>query len=603
MQYKKVFRTLAFALILSLSLLMIAIPATPALAALMGSISLSSYNGPVGTSVTVNGLGFTPDRAYTVTFGTITVATGYCDGTGAFITVFSVPTKARGQYAVTATTSAGDACNSTNFTIRSKVTLSASSGSVGDAVTVDGTGFKASSSVTIYFDDTSVGSATTDADGSFSDATFTVPERLAGTYNVKGEDADDDSPTTIFTISANIIITPTSGSVGDTVTVNGTSFAISSNITLYFDATNVGSAITNATGSFSNITFTIPSTSRGDHTIKAEDASSNEATTTFTVAHKIAITPTTGAPGMTVTVNGSGFGASKPITIKYNAAVVTTTPATVNTDATGNFTTSFTVPDSVAGTYVVEVSDGTHSASANFAITINLVLDETTSEASPGHVGMEVTISGTGFTPNTQVKITYTSTPIVVATVSSDSEGAFSATFKIPKSEYGAHTITASDGTNTLETTFFMEQTAPATPKLQQPPNGEEAESRAVFDWQDVTKDITDANEMSTPVTYDLQIATDAEFTNILLERTELTASGYALLKGESLESTDKEAPYYWRVRAVDAASNAGAWTSARTFYVSAFDWFLYGLIGAGVIIVFFFGFLAGRKSKRSSYY
>ena len=603
MQYNKVLRTLACALILSLTLLLIAIPATPAPAALMGSISLSPYSGPVGTSVTVNGLGFTPDSAYTVTFSTTTVATGYCDGTGVFIATFSVPTKARGQYAVTATTSAGDACNSVNFTITSKITLSASSGSVGDAVTVGGTGFKASSSVTIYFDSTSVSSATTDANGSFSNATFTVPESLAGTHNVKGKDADDESPTTVFTISANITVTPTSGSVGDTVTISGSSFANSSNITIYFDTTSVGTAYTNATGGFSNITFTIPSTSRGDHTIKAEDASSNKATTTFTVAHKIAITPTSGAPGMTVTVNGSGFGASKTITIKYNAAVVTTTPATINTDASGSFTASFTVPASVAGTYAVEISDGTYTASANFGITINLILDETTSEASPGYVGMPVTINGTGFTPNTQVKITYTSTPIVVATVSSDSEGTFSATFKIPKSEHGAHAITASDGTNTLEAAFFMEQTAPASPKLQQPPNGEKAESRTLFDWQDVTKDISDANELSTPVTYDLQIASDAEFTNILLERTELTASGYTLLKGESLESTDKEAPYYWRVRAVDAASNAGAWTSARTFYVSAFNWFLYGLIGAGVIIVFFIGFLAGRKSKRSSYY
>ena len=96
MQYNKVLRTLACALILSLTLLLIAIPATPAPAALMGSISLSPYSGPVGTSVTVNGLGFTPDSAYTVTFSTTTVATGYCDGTGVFIATFSVPTKARG---------------------------------------------------------------------------------------------------------------------------------------------------------------------------------------------------------------------------------------------------------------------------------------------------------------------------------------------------------------------------------------------------------------------------------------------------------------------------------------------------------------------------
>ena len=88
-----------------------------------------------------------------------------------------------------------------------------------------------------------------------------------------------------------------------------------------------------------------------------------------------------------------------------------------------------------------------------------------------------------------------------------------------------------------------------------------------------------------------------------MLEKTALTTSGYALLKGERLESTEKEAPYYWRVRAVDAASNTGDWTSSRTFYVGGFNWGLYCLIGAGVLLAFFLGFWAGRKSKSSEYY
>jgi hypothetical protein len=597
-RYNKVFRILALAVILSL--LMLAIPATPALA--VGTITITPTTGAVGTTVTISGTGFIGE-SYTVNFGTTNVAYGPCDDSGNFSTSFSVPAKARGQYLVTVTTSASDTSNSISFTITSNVTLSSSSGGVGDTVTVGGTGFKASSSVTIYFDSTNVGTATTDANGSFSGATFTVPESLRGTHTVKGEDAEGESPTVNFTITQKVTVTPTSGSVGDTVTVNGTGFAASSNITIYFDSISVGTATTDATGGFPNTTFAIPSTSRGNHTIKAEDASSNYATATFAVAHKITITPATGAPGMTVTVNGSGFGASKPVTIKYNAAAVTTTPATINTDSTGSFSASFTVPASVAGTYAVEASDGTYSASANFAITINITLSEITSEASPGHVGMPITISGAGFKPNSQIKITYTSTPTEVATTSSDNQGAFSATFEIPKSEHGAHIIKASDGTNTLQTNFFMEQTAPATPKLQLPASGEEAKSRAVFDWETVTKDVNDADEPSTPVTYDLQIASDADFSNIVLEKTELTTSGYTLLKGERLESTAKEAPYYWRVRAVDAASNASDWTSSRTFYVSGSDWGLYCLIGVGVLLIFFLGFWAGRRSKRSGYY
>ena len=374
MQYNRVFRTLALALIFSL--LMLAIPATPALASI-GAILISPNTGPVGTTVMITGSGFTASTGYAVKFGTTTVVLLSCDGSGGFSTSFPVPAKARGQYAITVTTDAGppDTSNAPTFTITPKITLSPSSGGVGDTVTVDGTGFAASSSsVTIYFDSTSVKTVTTDANGSFNDATFTVPESYGGTHTVKGKDADGDSPTVNFTITQKVTVTPTSGAVGDTVTINGSGFAASSNITIYFDTTSVGTATTNATGSFTNNTLAIPSTSRGSHTIKAQDASSNYATATFTVAHKITITPTSGAPGMTVTVNGSGFDASKPLTIKYNAAAVTTTPATVNTDATGSFTASFTVPAGGAGTYAVEVSDGTYTASTNFTITINITL-------------------------------------------------------------------------------------------------------------------------------------------------------------------------------------------------------------------------------------
>jgi len=600
MKHIRVFSILALAIIFSL--LMLAIPATPALAlGLVGTITISPTTGPVGTTVAISGTGFTGASTYTVKFDTTTVATGTCDGSGDIVTNFSVPAKDRGQYAVTVTTTAPDTSNSINFTITPKVTLSPSSGHVGDTVTVNGSGFNASSSVTIYFDTTSVKTVTSDANGSFSDTTFTVPESYEGTHTVKGKDADGDSSTVNFTISPKVTITPTSGAVGDIITINGTGFADSSNVTIYFDSTNVGTATTNATGSFSNNTFAIPSTSRGSHTIKAQDADSNYATATFVVAHKITITPTSGAPGMTVTINGSGFGASKSVTIKYNGAVVTTNPATINTDATGNFTASFTVPTGGAGTYAVEVSDGTQSASTNFTVTTAITLSTITSEASPGYVGMKMTVSGTGFKPSSQVTITYTTTPVIVATTTSDIQGGFSVSFKIPKSEHGAHIITASDGTNTLEAIFIMERTAPATPKLLLPPNDEKAKSRPFFDWENVTKGVNNADEPSTPVTYDLQIASDADFIDIVLEKTELASSGYTLLKGEKLESTGKEAPYYWRVRAVDAASNAGDWTNARTFYVGS-NWGLYFLIGFGVLLVFFFGFWAGRRSKRSYY-
>jgi len=495
------------------------------------------------------------------------------------------------------------------------ITLTPTSGVPGATVTVNGTDFDAYKTTVIYifFNQIYTGrTATVNNDGTFT-ATFTVP--TSTTTGLKYVTVQHSSPAyepgtyqlamaTFTVLTCQITISPTAGYVGDTVTASGSGFAANTDVTIYFDSTSAKTTTTDASGNFSAVTFTVPPSSKGAHAVKGKDPDNESPSVNFSVSQKISVTPTGGAPGLPVTVNGSGFATDKTITIKYNAVAVTTTPATVKTDAlNGSFSASFIVPSGVAGTYAIEASDGTNSASANFAVTINVTLSQTTSEASPGYVGMEITLSGTGFKPNTQIRITYTSTTITVATVNSDNEGAFSATFDIPKSEGGTHTIAASDGTNTLQATFFMEQTAPAVPKLLVPTSGEKAKSRTVFEWENVTKDASDDDELSLPVTYDIQIATDDEFSNVVLERTGLTTSGYALLEEEALKPTKKEAPYQWRVRAVDAASNVGDWTNPRTFYISGSAWGLYALIGAGVLVIFFLGFWAGRKSKRSAYY
>ena len=94
------------------------------------------------------------------------------------------------------------------------------------------------------------------------------------------------------------------------------------------------------------------------------------------------------------------------------------------------------------------------------------------------------------------------------------------------------------------------------------------------------------------------------DFTNILLDKTGLTTSEYTLTEAEKLESTKKDAPYYWRERAVDAASNASEWTGAGEFsvgFIFSFPelkgWVLYALIGVGALVLFFLGLLVGRRA------
>jgi hypothetical protein len=599
----KIFRTLA--LIIILSLLLLVMPATPAVAQ---TVTLSPTSGTVGTTVNVTGTLFPASTYVYVFFGYfdyIYRAYALVNIYGSFTTSFNVPATATPgtTYVVVrdgpASTDTQLAIASFTVTVR-EITISPSSGQVGSTVAVSGSGFDPSSSVTIYFDTTVVRTVTTTATGTFSGATFTVPESYKGTHTVKVSSASGDSPGVSFTTSQKVEITTTSGFVGDTVTISGNGFAADSGITLYFDDVSISTATTttNANGSFTNITFTIPPSSRGSHTIKAQDASANYATTLFTIAGEIAITPTSGTSGTSVTVSGTGFSASTHITIKYNDVPVITSPRTVNTDANGSFTANFDVPGGVAGTYLVAATDLIYGASASFVATVDATISQATSEASPGYIGMELTITGTGFNPNTTVTITYTSEPVVLATVTTDATGAFSVTTTIPPSVGGNHLITVTDGYTTKQFVFVMESQAPSVPALLLPEDDTKVESEASFDWEDV--------DDPSGVTYTLQIARDADFISIALEKQKLTTSEYVLALTEKLPSTGKAVYYYWRVKAVDGASNESAWSTPSSLYVRFFpSWAKYTLIGIFALLFalvsFWFGMRVGRQAKAAS--
>ncbi|GAI03108.1 unnamed protein product, partial [marine sediment metagenome] len=101
-----------------------------------------------------------------------------------------------------------------------------------------------------------------------------------------------------------------------------------------------------------------------------------------------------------------------------------------------------------------------------------------------------------------------------------------------------------------------------------------------------------------------LQIASDADFTTIVLEKEGLSRSEYTVAEEEKLESTEKEAPYYWRVKAVDGASNESEWTYPRLFYVgfswtSIPDWVWYTFYGLGVLLLGILGFWVRRRSAK----
>lgn len=523
------------------------------------------------------------------------------------------------------------------FAARS-ITLDPNEGRIGDEVTVEGTGFPEPVDVDqnpinfyidIYFatkDGTAV--TTTDdiddevttyksvktsfsigTDGEFS-TTFDVPPKVdntdvrGGTYYVCITEEDDPNILAVkaFTVIAGEItdFDPDSGPVGTEVDVAGENFAESEGLTIKYDNTDItddiasGKAKTTSAGDI-EFSFIVPPSTAGEHTVTVSDESLSEAEATFTVEPEISVTPGQAAPGKTAEVSGTGFGNKKDVDILLNDASV----ATKKTDASGNFTVSFTVPDITEGTYDLDAVDADdNNATVEFIVEVGtaVTISEVTSAASPGHVGQSITISGVAFKPNSEVTITYASDPQKVATTTSDANGDFSATFKVPKSPAGAHTISASDGTSTLSVPFYMEFEAPPTPQPLLPEMGTKAPSLTEFDWGDVDDD--------SDVTYTLQVATSEDFApaSLVLDKEGLTGSDYTLTDEEKLASRSANEPYYWRVKAIDGAGNESDWTGAVDFSVglSLPPWTVHLWWGLGVIGAIFFGYYLG---KRRGYY
>jgi len=256
---------------------------------------------------------------------------------------------------------------------------------------------------------------------------------------------------------------------------------------------------------------------------------------------------------------------------------------------------------------MVKASDGVNSDDVDFTILISASLTPATSQASPGYVDIKLTIGGTGFKPNGTVTIKYDDTQ--KATATADSTGVFSVTFNAPVSIGGNHTIIATDDTNTEQFTFVMESAPPSTVYPLLPLMGGKLEGWK-FDWcGSATDPSIEVTDDSLPITYTLEIATDADFTNIVLKKEGLSTSEYTITTKEEkqlLPSTKKEAPYYWHVKAIDSASNETEWTGAGIFYVGfTFEmppWALYVLFGVGALLLFFLGFQLGRRTAYSSW-
>ncbi|HLF05498.1 MAG TPA: IPT/TIG domain-containing protein, partial [Dehalococcoidia bacterium] len=439
------------------------------------TISISTSSGPVGTVVTVNGFGFTttsgpsttppPETGITVKYDTTTIASGVTATGGGAIGpfTFTIPFSQDTSHSFSATRSAGNV-NSASFTLlKPAITLNTSSGPPGGSLIVTGSNFAVNETgITVTFAGSSVASGINAGGSGGWSATFPVPSISLASHPVTAYGSISVAgtvPPQNFTVKAGFSTSKTSAPSGTAVAVTGAGFFPGeTGITVTYDGATVASnVIANPQGNWT-ANFNVPASSGGTHTIGAFGASTSAGaagTVTFTVEPTISLNRTSGPPGASVTVTGSGFGANESnISITYDGSTVV---SGLRADSKGTWTGNFIAPQSTAGVHTVSASGSSTSGAnvADISFTIGAGISLSRTSGPPGTV---ITVNGAGFAAGeTGIGLTFDGLP-VASGISANGQGAWTGTFPVPPSPGGIHTLRASGssagGGTSSDTTF-----------------------------------------------------------------------------------------------------------------------------------------------------
>jgi len=467
------------------------------------SVRIDPEQGPVGTNVTLKGYGFGASQQVHVNFNDTTIATSTANSVGSWTVFYTIPGTPADGYTFDAQASEGQTWVtwvSQYFRVTPEITVTPDSGTVGQTVEVEGTGFQSKEkNIQITFDGEvrKKDGIAVDENGSWS-AVITVPPRQSGTYKIdasgaltRARDVDD----VYFILGSGILVEPISAYVGDTIAVAGGGFRPGeTGIKIYFDGIVVTStAITADIHGCWNSSFTLPASAYGSHTVSASgDVSPSVTAALSTQAKILELSPVEGAPGDSISLTANGFGSNKKLTVTIGGVAVSGNSHT--TQSNGNVVISFRVPKgSTEGIRTLVVTDeGGATASVNFTVT----------------------------------KKTLSTTPL------------------------------------------------PVSPKDSKLRSG-----MVTFNWQGIP------SASGFTYTYTLEISQTTGSGNIW-SKAGITESSYTLTDTVTVTETLPKGTYYWRVKIVDDYGNEGAWSDYIEFTVSPIPTWVWVLVGLVVLVV-----------------
>jgi len=160
----------------------------------------------------------------------------------------------------------------------------------------------------------------------------------------------------------------------------------------------------------------------------------------------ISVNPSAGSPGTEVTVSGTKATANGTVSIYWDTAFIENTTA----NAVGEFTYLLTVPiNATVGIHQIMAVDTSTGRTASAPFRVILI----TLNPTDGPIGTKATVNGAGFSPESQVTVTFNDMLIGYATV--DGFGKFTFTFTIPLSKAETHIVKALDAEGNYACAMF----------------------------------------------------------------------------------------------------------------------------------------------------
>ena len=242
----------------------------------------------------------------------------------------------------------------------------------------------------------------------------------------------------------NITLSPTSGTVGTTVTATGENFGsfAGDQLHIFFGNTEVGGSpiAVPGNGQFT-LDFQVPDSAMpGTALVTVRDPSGNQLAQTAFVVPKPSLTLDKGGGvvGSTITINGTGFRAGQTVTFTFSPYPdidLGSVPAT----PVGECTYVFNIPESTGKEHKVIATDPAgNSAETTLSVIPTIGLDPVS-----GAIGETVTARGTGFGYKSRLSIEFDGNS--VKTDTTDSNGSFNVSIKVPDMALQTYNVTISD--------------------------------------------------------------------------------------------------------------------------------------------------------------